>query len=410
MAHQRRTVAVTGQGIVCAAGATLATLRATLAGAVAGCRPLGREFFPEGCVAPCFVVDDAELTTFPWPASLPAPDPRAGSRSERLLLHALGQALCEAQVSPAVLAGRRVGVAIGTTVACNFHDGNYCRRWRHGEEPGPQPFLDYLSAGLAVTVQRALGVHGPRAVIANACTSGTDAIGLGRSWLALRQCDMAIVGGADGLSAMACHGFKSLMLLSDTACAPFDRRRRGLTLGEGAGVLILEGERARLARGVPARGYVRGFAMGGDAYHPTAPHPQGRGLCRAISAALADARLSLSDLAMINAHGTGTLANDLAECSALAALGATAIPVVSTKGATGHALGAAGAIEAILTLDALRQGRLFGTIGCRELDPELPAAVLVEGEGLALSGRIGLSQSLAFAGGNSALVLEGEGT
>ncbi len=223
-------------------------------------------------------------------------------------------------------------------------------------------------------------------------------------WLEQGLCDVAIAGGADELYNVACHGFNSLMLVSSSPCRPFSARRDGLNLGEGAGVVLLE----RNAPQERSLGRILGYGAAADGYHPTAPHPEGRGLLQAIRAALQKAEKRVEDIAYINAHGTGTPVNDRIESLVLAKHGfAAGLPVVSTKGMTGHTLGAAGGIEAIFTLLCLNAGETAGTVGCPSCDAALPFAVLEEGAQAALSGTIGISQSLAFGGSNSALVMEG---
>jgi 3-oxoacyl-[acyl-carrier-protein] synthase-1/3-oxoacyl-[acyl-carrier-protein] synthase II len=331
------------------------------------------------------------------------------NRTILLALTAIDEALTQAGYNLDELATRRVGLALGTTVGCTFHNESYYVDWKSGKVPDSQPLQRYFSSNLAECIQHILGIQGPRTVITNACASGTDAIGIARSWLECGVCDIAIAGGVDELSRIACNGFKSLMLVSEEHCRPFDKKRRGLNLGEGAGVLVLERENEALSANRKILGWIRGYGSAGDAYHPTAPHPQGAGLQRAILQALADAALSVKDIAMINAHGTGTPANDKAETQAIYEVGfdTAAVPVVSTKGVTGHTLGAAGGIEAVFTLLSLNKGEVFGTVGCLDPDPDLPCSVLPEGEKVVLTGRVGISQSLAFGGSNSVLVIEG---
>jgi 3-oxoacyl-(acyl-carrier-protein) synthase len=159
-------------------------------------------------------------------------------------------------------------------------------------------------------------------------------------------------------------------------------------------------------RNAPAQGWVRGYGAASDCYHPTAPHPEGRGLQSALQQAMMDAGITQDAISYINAHGTGTNANDNAEMKALAAQNLTDCPVISTKGITGHMLGAAGAMEAILTLQTLKMQTTRGTINCKAPDPNLARRPLIEHEQVKLHGKIGISQSLAFGGTNSALVLE----
>ncbi|MCJ7818918.1 MAG: hypothetical protein MUP25_03750 [Syntrophales bacterium] len=155
------------------------------------------------------------------------------------------------------------------------------------------------------------------------------------------------------------------------------------------------------------QGIVKGYGGASDAWHPTAPHPQGRGLKKALEIAMRDAAMTPDQIALVNAHGTGTKANDIAETTALAEfLSDEQTSIVSTKGATGHTLGAAGGLEAIFTLKALRQGVTGGTIGCCCPDDAFPVRPLCQGETRELHSRYGISQSMAFGGGNAVLVLE----
>lgn len=402
-------IAVSGCGCVSALGSGCDRQRQ---GFVAGSvnSVLGGKLFPASFQGPCFRAREnpqAEYRVLDFSRNQPY---GRSNRTTRLALTAIDEALAAAGLTPRALAGRRVGVALGTTVGCTFHNEQYYLDWQAGRHPDPAPLNDYLSANLSELIQNLLGIRGPRAVITNACASGTDAIGLAASWLANDCCDLALAGGADELSRVAAHGFCSLMLVSDSVCRPFDRHRRGLNLGEGAGILVLERESRVSRRQAEVRGWVRGYGCGGDAFHPTAPQPEGAGLQRAISKALSRADIDLEQVALINAHGTATAANDLAETRAVRSVGfdPEAVSMISTKGMTGHTLGAAGAIEAVFTLLALAEGRVYGTVGCGEPDPELRFPVVPEGAERRLRSRVGISQSLAFGGGNSALVLEAD--
>jgi len=399
-------VAVTGMGCISAAAPDLRGHAAVLERPAVHCAPVPAWLFP---------------TTLPWPVFAAAPDPVspaardllasagedwAPSRTVRLAATALAEALEMAELDRRALASRRVGVVMGTTVGCTFNDEAYYLAWRGGGRPDLAPVTRYLSGNLAAAVHALLGTHGPAAVVTNACASGSDAIGLGREWIAAGRCDLVIAGGADELSRVAYNGFASLQLADAGPCRPFDGERRGLNLGEGAGIVILESAQQAGARGVEPLGWVRGYGAAADAWHPTAPHPEARGLRHALDRALADAGTAPVEIALVNAHGTATPANDLAEARALAATLPLTTPVVSTKGMTGHTLGAAGAIEAILTLLALGRGETCGTVGCGRADPELPFPPLPEAAHAPLAGRLGISQSLAFGGCNAALVLE----
>ncbi len=209
----------------------------------------------------------------------------------------------------------------------------------------------------------------------------------------------------DTLCRLTYSGFYALKLLSAAPCRPFDARRNGLSLGEGAAFLLLEPmDRAR-ARGARVLGRVAGWGTSSDAHHATAPHPEGKGAAAAMRAALADAGVAPREVDYVNAHGTATPANDKAEALALAAVFEGAMPPVSsTKGATGHTLGAAGAIEAVLSVLALEAGFAPATVGLGEPDPELPVRHVPAG-GLTAPLAVALSCSFGFGGNNAALVL-----
>jgi len=399
---------ITGYGVITAAGPTAAEAYANIGRGLANITVTGEDFFPEPFAAPCFRVPDEWLRGSALSGLVP--EQLRVNRTIRLALSAITAGLELAGLSAKQLKGMRVGIAMGTTVGCTFHNEQYYLDWKEKRNPEPEPLLTYLSANLAACLQTLLQVQGPRAVITNACASGTDAIGVGRSWLQNNLCDLVIAGGADELSRIACHGFKSLMLVSTENCRPFDRDRQGLNLGEGAGIVIMEKRCQADARGAGILGAVLGYGIGGDAHHPTAPHPDGRGLQYAVTMAVQEAGICVDEISLINAHGTGTKANDLAETGAIVSLGFDTgkVAVVSTKGATGHTLGAAGGVEAVFTLLALREKVAHGTVGCLEPDPGFAFVPLTQNESAGLAGQIGMSQSLAFGGSNSALIIAGE--
>lgn len=398
---------VTGFGAITAAGATAVEAYANIGKGVVNTTLTGDDFFPEPFSAPCFRVPDEWILPTGFPDV--EVDPQRINRTIRLALTAIAEGLAQAGLTLSELRCRRVGIALGTTVGCTFHNEQYYLDWKEQRDPEPGPLMTYLSANLSASIQSMLQIRGPRAVITNACASGTDAIGVGRSWLLNDLCDLVIAGGADELSRIACHGFKSLMLVSGENCRPFDRQRQGLNLGEGAGIIIMEMSDRAADRGAATLGEVLGYGIGGDAHHPTAPHPDGRGLQHAVNMALQEAGVSVDGISIINAHGTGTKANDLAETGAIVSLGFEPgkVAVVSTKGATGHTLGAAGGVEAVFTLLALNQRVVHGTVGCHEPDPDFAFAPLSQAESCEPSGKLGMSQSLAFGGSNGALILAG---
>jgi 3-oxoacyl-(acyl-carrier-protein) synthase len=274
--------------------------------------------------------------------------------------------------------------------------------FRAGKQPGLLAVDRFLANNPAQYVSAALDLCGPVSTINNACTSGVDAIGQAREWIRDGLCDMAIAGGTDELSRIPYLGFSSLLNTSELPCRPFDLKRDGLNLGEGAGVLIMESRAAARARGAKALVEVAGYGTCGDAYHPTAPHPQGVGLEQAIRRALD--RITPGEIGFINAHGTATTANDQVEGSTFARVFGPQVTVFGSKGYTGHTLGAAGAIEAIFTAQGLLMGEIPATAGFSEADPDcviVPTRALTK-----VKGDHALSTSLAFGGNNSALLLK----
>jgi len=381
-------IPVTGLGCICAAGPTLdACLESLFRGGREPAPP--RRFTSDHPVRyPVF-----EVPGFQHP-------PRF-LRTSGLLAQAAAEALADAGLTPDLLAGARVGVCMGTTVGCAMNDEPFCREIRAGGQPDLEPMERILRSNPAEALAASLDLRGPRQTVVNACSSGTDAVGLGASWLRAGLCDVVLAGGADELSRITYNGFISLKITAEGPCRPFDRDRTGLNLGEGAAVLVLESPAFRARRGARARSFVLGYGSACDAYHPTAPHPEGAGLKRAIREAMAG--LEGSQVAFVNAHGTATPDNDRVEALTMLEL-LPGVPFLSTKGYTGHTLGAAGAIEAAFTVACLEQGRIPASAGFENEDPALGGAAPVR-EVTACAGTVALSQSLAFGGNNAVLAL-----
>jgi 3-oxoacyl-[acyl-carrier-protein] synthase-1/3-oxoacyl-[acyl-carrier-protein] synthase II len=323
------------------------------------------------------------------------------SRTAQMAVAAARQALADAGYEPAALRGRRVGVCVGTTVgnSTNFEDFHKASR---SADPALDPVWQYLRGNPAAVLAREFGWDGPCMTVSNACAAGGDAIAQATEWLRQDVCDLALAGGADELSRITYLGFIALLITDKEPCRPFDASRAGLNLGEGAAMLLLQrpGVRGLVPR--RWRGQVLGYGSASDAHHVTAPHPEGRGLRVAIREALDDADLASSDLAFVKAHGTGTVDNERVESRVLNEL-LPGIPYFSVKGAIGHTLGAAGAIEAALTLACLERGRIPASAGFLEASAEVamgPQRVTCDSQRGAA-----LAQSLAFGGSNTVLAL-----
>lgn len=279
----------------------------------------------------------------------------------------------------------------------------------------------------ATAVARWLGVAGPVVTISSACASGTQALGAALDALRAGEVEVAVAGGADSLCRLTYAGFNALRVVDERPCRPFREGREGMTLGEGAGVLVVEAEERARQRGARVLGAVLGAGNSCDAHHMTAPHPEGLGAALAIERALRDAGLdpSAAPIAFVNAHGTGTPLNDLSEWRGMAKRfgeRAATVPLTATKASVGHLLGSSGAIEAVATLLCLGQGVIHPTPRSGEpgerIDPETPAR-LVLGEALDLdpgsdasgtAGGVALSTSFGFGGANAAAVFARAGS
>ena len=297
----------------------------------------------------------------------------------------------------------RVGIALGTTVASQLNDTDFYDQYRTQGTAPMNSVERFLKSNLAQALGQFLKIRTNFCTtIVNACSSGTDAIGLGLSWLLNDYCDLVIAGGADELNRVPLDGFGSLSVVSKSLCAPFDCDRTGLNLGEGAGIIILEKETICRNRGKTPSLFLRGYGLAADAYHLTAPRPDGSGLEQALGQALGQANILPKDIAFVNAHGTATKDNDLVEGKVLARVFGQKIKFLSTKGFTGHTLGAAGGLEAIFTCLGLRDGWIPASPGFLNLDPEIGIAPV--NQKTQVNGNYAVSTSLAFGGNNSALI------
>ena len=297
----------------------------------------------------------------------------------------------------------RVGVCLGTTVASQLNDIDFYSKYSKTGNAPMHSVERYLKGNLADSVREKFGLHGPFCTVVNACSSGTDAIGVGLSWLRADLCDVVICGGADELNRVPLAGFGSLGVVSESLCKPFDRERSGLNLGEGAGVVVIEKEEVFRKRGKKAQIFIRGYGLGCDAYHLTAPRPDGSGLETALGRALDEAGIVPRDVAFVNAHGTATKDNDKVEGMVLAKVFGKKVKFLSTKGFTGHTLGAAGGLEAIFAALGLRQGWIPANAGFLNPDEEIGIAPV--NQKTEIKGNYAIATSLAFGGNNSALVI-----
>jgi 3-oxoacyl-[acyl-carrier-protein] synthase II len=287
----------------------------------------------------------------------------------------------------------RVGVFVGSTMG---ESGVY-------EEAGSTGEFDLAEGGsqvFAASVAAEFGITGPCRTLGTACAAGNYAIGAAARAVASGRVDIAVAGGVEPFSRIAMVGFARMRAMAPDGCAPFGLGRRGMTLGEGAGFVVLQ----RAVDTWAARAVVGGLGLSADAHHPTAPREDGSGMAAAMRSALAASDLAPADIGWVSAHGTGTPRSDAAESLALhTVFGDTPPPVSSIKGALGHALGAATALEAVVAVRSLEMRTLVPNTGVTQVDPALDVDVVLTPRELARLDWV-LSCGYAFGGLNSALV------
>jgi 3-oxoacyl-[acyl-carrier-protein] synthase II len=367
-----RHAVVSGMGAVSCFGHGCAALWAGIAEGRSGSRPIER-FATDG-----FAVKHAALV----------PDATHANDFERCVAYGIAagrEALSEARLRERPVAPARLALVLGTS-------------------PGDDTELVHHTTE---AIASALGVGGPRLTVSTACSSSTNALGLGLELLRSGEADAVLAGGSDVLTSLLFAGFNALGVLSEAECAPFSHEL-GTVLGEGAGFCVLEPEGLARARGASVRARLLGYGLSCDAFHETSPDPTGGGVARGLVAALADAGLEPARVDYVNAHGTGTKQNDPAEWRAIGkALGEKApdTPVSSTKGALGHAQAAAGVLELVTTLLAMERGVLPQTLNFRGARPNAPVDPVGQPTPRPAVYDCALSTNSAFAGANAAVAV-----
>jgi 3-oxoacyl-[acyl-carrier-protein] synthase-1 len=298
---------------------------------------------------------------------------------------------------------RRVGVFLGTSTSGILETEQAFRHRDPVSGALPEEFVyrtTHNTYSVADFVRTAFQLEGPAVVVSTACSSSAKVFASAARMLAAGLIDAAIVGGVDSLCLTTLYGFNSLELLSPEPCRPFDIARNGLSIGEAAAFILLERPGAQLNADAVL---LLGAGETSDAHHMSSPHPDGLGARMAMAAALQSAGLQAADIDYLNLHGTATPSNDAAEGKAVAALFGNSVPCSSTKGATGHTLGAAGGMEAIISALALQQEFLPGGVNTQQLDPAIPIQYLTANRDSAP--RRVLSNSFGFGGTNCSLIL-----
>ncbi|WP_426295400.1 beta-ketoacyl-[acyl-carrier-protein] synthase family protein [Dyadobacter endophyticus] len=299
----------------------------------------------------------------------------------------------------------RTGIISATSVGGMDRSEVFYKDYLAQNNPDYKLLTTHDSGSTTERIAKELGITGYINTLSTACSSGVNAIMLGARLILQGTLDRVLVGGSDALSGFTIDGFRSLMIYDDQWCRPFDESRAGLNLGEGAGFLLLEGEKSLELTGNTPICNVSGWANAADAYHQTASSPDGKGATLAIENAIRRAGIGLNQISYVNAHGTGTKNNDHSESVALQnVFGDRIPPFSSTKAFTGHTLAAAGAIEAVFSVLAIQNNLIF---------PNLNYNTPIVGTGLVPATQLGtdlevnavLSNSFGFGGNNSSLVL-----
>lgn len=294
----------------------------------------------------------------------------------------------------------RIGVYLGTSTSGVQHTELAYRARASQSGPLPDWFVQRCTQNMfsvADFVAQRLGLHGPAMAVSTACSSSAKVFAAARRAIAAGICDAVVVGGVDSLCLTTLYGFNSLQLISSEICRPADSARNGISIGEAGGFALLD-------PGGDGPHRLLGYGESSDAYHMSSPEPEGRGAIASMRAALESAGLEPRDVDYINLHGTGTVANDKAESRAVCSVfGST--PCSSTKGWTGHTLGAAGMVEAAISLLAIEHGFLPRSLNTLTRDPDIEAAILLETRAARV--RRVLSNSFGFGGSNCSLLLGG---
>lgn len=400
----RRRVAVTGIGLMSALGNTRDAVWAGMLAGECGIRDVTL-FDASGYRSQ----QAAEIGPY---AADPEFSPKAWgrlSRSDQMAIIASREALEDSGVLESGLDCERVGVVFGSGTADLLRNEEW---FAEAQQTGirraaPAKIFHHFPSAPSDTVASHFGFGGPKASVLSACSSSTVAIGYASDAIGWGQADVALAGASDVLCRLTLSGFNALRLVDSEPCRPFCRTRKGMNVGEAAAILVLEEMSRAKRRGARIYAEVLGYGIRCEAYHPTAPEPEGHAVAALVDDALRAARIPKDAVDHINAHGTATPQNDQAEARGLRRVfgeRARRIPVTSVKSMIGHCLSAAGAIEAATLALSLASGIVPPTVHYRERDPECDVDI-VANEARDARPSCGISTSLAFGGNNAALVM-----
>jgi 3-oxoacyl-[acyl-carrier-protein] synthase II len=397
----RNRIAITGLGIFSAAGRNVSSFTKALLAGRSAIGPI--DLFD---VAPFPSGIGAQLRGYDPLDHFSAREARKMSRVDQFGVIAAGEALRDS-VATSHYSPYDIGVSMGAGASGMLQAEEWLRVSLSGKRADPSLLRGLLPDRTVTTIAATYNLCGYQASITTACSSSASSIGWGADLVATGRVKAALCGGSDCLSVLTFAGFNSLKAVDPQPCSPFSLGRQGISLGEGAAFLVLESEEEAKRRAARIYGYILGYAMAGEAYHMTAPDPGGTDAAQVMSAALRYAAVTMEEVGWVNAHGTGTPFNDAAESKAMKLVfgdRAPLVPLISTKGLTGHCLGAAGSVEAMATIIALKEGIIPQTLNFRGSDPECDLDYC-HAKAKPSTAKIALSNSFAFGGNITSLVI-----
>jgi 3-oxoacyl-[acyl-carrier-protein] synthase II len=397
-------IAITGVGLVTALGVTREESWQRMLAGTCGIRPTTL-FDTDGYRSRI----SAEVDMTAVDEGSPPRERRRRSRSDRIGVRASAEALADSGLLDSGIDRSRVGVFLGAGTADLLRNEDFYRTWitKGLGRTRPSDLFNHFPSTPVDVITEQFGFEGPRGCVAAACSSSTIAIGRGVEAIRAGRADAVLAGGTDGLSRLTYSGFNLLRLMDAAPCRPFDRGRAGMNIGEGAGILVLESLDHARRRGAAIYAELAGHSLACEAFHPTAPEPEGKPVSAVVMLALRDAGINADEVQHINAHGTATPQNDTAEARGFRRVfgdRTRRIPVTSIKSMIGHCLCAAGAVEAAVLALTVARGAIPPTIHHAETDAECAIDVVANE---ARRARIGcaVSTSLGFGGNDSAIVM-----
>lgn len=394
-------VVVTGMGVICSIGNNLQEFEDSLRAGRSGLKPIEAERFDasdkyfrihEGCTVSPELYADVEANDV--------------TLLTEFSVRAIREAIAHSSLDLETVDPRRVALCVGTSVG-----GSYpFMRWVKDDLAGKDRdynLLRYSTPNITGDIARRIGIKGALSTVSTACASGTNSVGRGFDLIRSGRADYVIAGGVDIFTYLTFSGFNSLFALSKGNCKPFDKFRDGLNLGDAAAYVVLESEASAKARKAKVVAEVSGYAIVNEAYHATAPHPDGIYACQAMENALQMSGETANDVDYINAHGTATKANDKMEIKAISALigEKDTVRVCSTKALTGHSLGAAGSIEFVATALSVSKNFVPASTSIRESISEDSRLRISGQESEECNVRLALSNSFGFSGNMASIAI-----